>query len=154
GLAMAPFAICLDRSRQQHFRLLPCLFLQPCILEGTRADTAFQLRSPKKLHPYDGCYDSWSSATRWRMRSRQYGLRQQTYRRVGFDARLAADAGAIVAPELAIALFHVPGVGHAIAGRGTQDLLRQASPQCRKLLGIRGPAPRDLDIALLVPGNP
>src|SRR5215475_3207448 len=37
GVAMPPFAIRLDRSRQQRLGLLPGLLLQPCVLEGARA---------------------------------------------------------------------------------------------------------------------
>jgi len=41
-LGMPALALGLDCRRKQEFRLLPRLFLQPCVLEGARADTALQ----------------------------------------------------------------------------------------------------------------
>src|SRR5690242_4748795 len=45
---MAALAVCRDRGGQQHLRLLSCLLLASCILEGTRTDAALQLQFPTK----------------------------------------------------------------------------------------------------------
>src|SRR6185437_10768354 len=69
NIAVPPLAICLDRGRKQRFRLLPCLLLQPCVLEGTRTDAVLQLQFSEGLSHRDGRQDSRWVVAGWRMRS-------------------------------------------------------------------------------------